>query len=82
MEEHIDHQIAVDMVHLNPLDGSAKVHGLKVTLQKFSMDDNIQAYVLLTPEVAEEIALNLIRLSFLSRMNDDRLPGGLNVSGI
>lgn len=84
MEENtIDHQIAVDMVHLNnPLDTKKKVHGLMITLQKFSMNNEALAYVLLTPSVAEEVGMNLIRLAFLSRMNDGDVPGGMDVKEI
>ncbi len=80
-EEVVNHEIAVDMVKINGRD-AAKLHGLKITLQKFSMDENVLAYVLLTPDVAEQVGMNLIRLAFLARVNDGNLPAGLNVSGI
>lgn len=79
-EEVIDHQIAVDMVLVNSqLSEPKKIHGLMLTLQKFSMNENALAYVLLTPNVAEEVGMNLIRLAFLARMNDGAVPEGMDV---
>jgi hypothetical protein len=80
--EKIDHQVAVDMVLLNSPDNSKKPHGLMLTLQKFSMNDQALAYVLLSATAAEELGLNLIRLAFISRMNDGLVPDGMDVQDL
>lgn len=81
--EKIDHQVAVDMVLLNNPDNViAKPHGLMLTLQKFSMNDQALAYVLLSADAAEELGLNLIRLAFMSKMNDGVMPRGMDVQDL
>lgn len=80
-EEENQHQISLEIVYTNKLDEERKFkHGLTLTLSKFSMDENAHAYVLISPQNAEEIAINFIRMAFQARMNDNKPPEGFDVS--